>query len=168
MLDPVQQLDPRRRGEPRQQPMPGGYGWACGGVVAAGIVQVLAGAAMTAGMFIAFYVEGSPQDLNADGDLPPGFVPEALAAWMVALFAGTSLGGLVPVLGGLAAWRRRRYVLAVIGAIFAIGLQALYLCPIGPVFGVWLLVLLLRAEVREAFVDAAPRPAAEDDPGAWR
>ncbi len=168
MLGPVQELDPRRSGEPRQRPLPGGYAWACGGVIAAGIVQVLLGAAMTAIMFVGLYVEGSPQDLNEDGGLPPGLAPEVLAAWLVALFAGTSLGGLVLVAGGLAARRRRRYLLAVIGAIFAIGLQGLYLCPIGPVFGFWLLVLLLRHEVREAFAEGARGPAAEDDPHAWR
>ncbi len=148
--------------------MPGGYGWACGGVVAAGVVQVVAGALMTALMFWGLYVEGSPADLNRDGELPPEIPPEALSAWMIALFGGTSLGGIVPILGGLAAYRRRRYVLAVLGAIFAVGLQALYLCPIGPVFGVWLLLLLLRAEVRDAFEDASRGVPAEDDPRAWR
>lgn len=114
------------------------------GLMIAGVLQLLLSALVLAFMMLR---------------LSSGVSGKALLP-VIILFAGALAAGLsIFVLVCAARMRRLRgYGLAVCAAVLAIvTLQGLLL---GPIFGVWALVVLMRREVREAF-DSAPIPTGD-------
>ncbi len=159
--------DPPASRSPYEGDPPGRLGAPAWGTIVAGLVQFAFGALMTVGMYMAFFVE-DPTEVWEDAELPPGFSPEFMSWAMVLMFGGLTATGGVMIAGGIAALRRGRWWLALAGAVTAIALNGMFLCPIGPIFGIWLIVRLLQPEIRESFANQTPAVPIEADESAWR
>ena len=148
---------------PHQAPRAsGGYAWSCWGTLVAGILQIVWGSIMTGVLFTALIAEGGSAETWEEADLPPNIPVEFVQGALVAGFGVLTAAGAIAIAGAISALRRRRWWLAFAGAVVAIGTNGLFLCPVGPIFGIWLAALLVRTEVRESFDDQRPAPADED------